>query len=77
MIELTLEELAVAAIGASLAVVVAAVWVAGWADGNARRRSVRWRVVCRLCRHVFEDRSGERRVTCPQCGAENRRRGRG
>lgn len=77
MIELTLEELAVAVIGASLAFVVAAWWISGWTNANARRRGVRRRVVCRLCRHVFEDRGNERVVACPQCGAGNERRRRG
>jgi hypothetical protein len=74
MIELTLEELAVAVIALGLMFVVGAAWIASWTNFNARRRSVRFRVVCRLCRHVFEDRSGGRYPHCPACGAANERR---
>ena len=76
MIELTLEDLAVGVVGGALVVVCGAVWVSRWSNANAARRGVKFRMECRLCRHVWEDRSGERDLDCPQCGATNRR-GRG
>jgi rRNA maturation endonuclease Nob1 len=63
-------------VGFSLAAVAAAVLISRWSNANAERRGVRHRVVCRICRHVFEERGRERRVECPECGALNER-GRG
>jgi hypothetical protein len=76
MIDLTLTEFAVAVVGASLLWVVAAVAVSRWSNANAERRALRDRVVCRICCHVFEERSRLRVVECPECGAANER-GRG
>jgi hypothetical protein len=74
MIELTLQELAAGVVGASLVVVCGAVWISRWSNANAERRGVRHRLVCRLCQHVWEDRSRERHPVCPACGAANARR---
>lgn len=78
MVELTFQELAIGVVGASLLVICGAVWVSRWSNANARRRGTRFRMVCRLCRHVWEDRSREKFPVCPSCGAGNRRKqGRG
>lgn len=74
MIDLTLTEFAVAVVGGSLLWVAASVAVSRWSNANAERRGVRDRVVCRICRHVFEDRERGKLVDCPECGAANERR---
>jgi len=74
MFELTFQELSVGVVGVALVFVCGAVWISRWSNGNAERRGVRFRLVCRLCRHVWEDRSRERYPVCPSCGADNRRR---
>jgi hypothetical protein len=45
---------------------------------HARResRSLKHRVICRLCLHAFEDHGGGGIVSCPRCGAANEK-GRG
>lgn len=71
MIELTLTELAVAIVGGCLVFVAGAVAISRWGNRNAERRGIRSRVICRICRHVFEDQGHEHLVTCPECGASN------
>lgn len=70
MIELSLTELAAAAIGASMVLIALFAWISRWSNGNAERRSLRHRAVCRLCLAVFEVRGGERDLTCPECGGK-------
>lgn len=40
---------------------------------GVERRSVRSRVICRLCLHAFEDHGSSRMPECPHCGALNER----
>ncbi len=73
MIELTLTELAVWALGGSMVVVTLFAWISRWSNRNAERRSLRRRLCCRLCLHVFEDPGHHRVCRCPQCGADTER----
>lgn len=73
MIDLTLTEFAVVVVGATLLFVSGAAFISRWSNANAERRGIRWRVVCRICRHVFEDRGRERHPACPRCGTANER----
>lgn len=70
MIELSLTELAAWSIGGSMVVVALFSWISRWSNRNAERRSLRNRIHCPLCLHVFEDGSGNRISRCPECGAE-------
>ena len=70
MIELSLTELALAAVGLSMVLVVFFAWVSRWSHANAERRSLRQRCVCRLCLAVFESPPHQREVVCPECGAK-------
>jgi hypothetical protein len=38
---------------------------------RTERRALADRVICRLCLHAFEERSRDRVVRCPACGAAN------
>jgi hypothetical protein len=42
---------------------------------HARReaRSLKDRVICRLCLHAFEDHAQAKIVNCPRCGAANQK----
>ena len=75
MIYLSLTELAFVVIGASMIVVVFFGWVSRWAAKNAERRSLRDRIICRLCLAVFEDSGRQRVVECPKCKAKTNRGG--
>lgn len=75
MIYLSLTELAFVVIGAGMLVVVFFGWVSRWAAGNAERRSLRNRIVCRLCLAVFEDSGRQQVVDCPDCGGKTNRGG--
>ena len=75
MIELTLVELAFVVIGLSMFFVVFFEWVSRWSNGNAERRGVRGRRVCRLCLAVFSKPDDEATAKCPECGALTDRRG--
>lgn len=70
MIELTLTELAAWSIGGSMVVVALFSWISRWSNRNAERRSLKNRVACPLCLHVFEDSGPHRVCRCPECGAE-------
>lgn len=75
MIELTLTELAFVVIGLAMLSIVFFAWVSRWAAGNAEKRSLRHRIVCRLCLAVFEDSGRQTEVECPKCGAKTNRGG--
>lgn len=42
---------------------------------RAEKRSLKRRVICRLCLHAFEVFSDEGLVDCPSCHTKNERRG--
>lgn len=73
MIELSLTELAVWAIGIAMAAVVVLEWSSRSSARSSERESVRRRVTCRLCLLVMEDEKREPVFRCPHCGAENER----
>jgi len=74
MIELNLVEFVVAVIGVSLAWIVGSAMHSRWSEAKALRQALKHRVACRLCGHVFEDRSREEFPQCPECGAANAKR---
>lgn len=72
MIEISLYELVVALLVGSFAVISLWTVVSRWSHGNAERRGVKQRTICRFCLHAFEsERGGGKVVHCPQCGAAN------
>lgn len=73
MIEFTLAQLAAWAIGASLVLIALFAWISRWSNRNAERRSLRARVTCRTCLHVFEDHGSHRVVRCTHCGSDTER----
>lgn len=75
MIDVNLTELAVAVIGLSMIVVAFFGWVSRWSAKNAERRSLKNRIICRLCLAVFEKDGREPVVNCPECGARTNRGG--
>ena len=75
MIEVTLTELAVGLLMAALLLVALFGWISRWSHRKAEIRSVRQRMVCRLCLAVFEKESHEEVVDCPECGAKTGRKG--
>lgn len=68
MIEWTLKDLAFWAVGGGMVLVALFSWISRWSNGNAERRSMRRRMVCRTCLNVFEDGGAARVVECPHCG---------
>ena len=75
MIDLTLTELAFVVIGMSMIAVLFFGWVSRWVTKNAEKRSLRDRIVCRLCLAVFEDSGRQPVVKCPECQAKTNRGG--
>lgn len=75
MIYLSLTELAFVVIGLAMVSVVFFGWVSRWAAKNAERRSLRSRIICRLCLAVFDDTGRQTVVDCPECGAKTNRGG--
>lgn len=72
--ELTLHELCLAVLVASGAVVLLFATGSRWLHARAEARSLRARVVCRLCLHAFEHdvhAASAPVVDCPRCGALN------
>lgn len=75
MIEVTLTELSVGLLMLALLLVVLFGWISRWSHHKAEKRSVRQRMVCRLCLTVFEHEGYESVVDCPECGAKTGRKG--
>lgn len=73
MIELSLHGLVAAMLIGSFALIALWTIVSRWSHGNAERRGVKHRVICRFCLHSFESEGGGKIVDCPRCGAANRR----
>ncbi|MEP4079640.1 hypothetical protein [Haloferula sp.] len=75
MIYLSLAELAFVAIGMAMLGVLFFGWVSRWSAKNAELRSLRHRIVCRLCLAVFEESGRQPVVECPECKAKTNRGG--
>ncbi len=75
MIEVDLTGLAFHVIALTLGLVFVLVLAERQRRAKRERRSVRDRVVCRLCLAVFEAPSRDPVQTCPECGAATERRG--
>lgn len=73
MIEISLYDLVIALLIGSFAVISLWTVVSRWSHGNAERRGVKNRTICRFCLHAFESENGDKIVHCPRCHAENRR----
>lgn len=72
--ELTIPEVVFALLATSGLTVLALSLISRWRDARAEARSLRERVVCRLCQHAFEDENHAPRgrvIACPICGAAN------
>ena len=73
MIELTLEELSLWLLAVPLLGIGMVVFLATLnrrAKVRLRKREI---VTCRVCGHVYKDRTKERRPECPECGRPNDR----
>lgn len=76
--QLTIPEFVFAVLAASGFAVVAMSIVSRWRHARSEARSLRARLVCRLCQHAFLDESHAPRgrvLPCPMCGAANQKGG--
>ena len=73
MIELTLEELALWLLGVPLLGIGLAVFLAYLNRRSRIRLRKREIVTCRVCGHVYKDKTKERHSLCPECGRANER----
>ncbi|MBK1883192.1 hypothetical protein JIN85_12255 [Luteolibacter pohnpeiensis] len=69
--ELTLIEFVLTVIIGSCGFILLALVISRSMRGRAERRSLRRRIICRLCLHAFEARNSEPVVRCPECGVAN------
>jgi len=74
--ELTLAEFVLMVLLGSTGLVLVTAVVSRTLHARAEARSLRHRVICRLCQHAFEDSGTTTLVSCPHCHAANER-GRG
>ncbi len=73
MIHLTLTHLILVYLVLILGVLFC-VWVSGEILRSRRERQMRKNyVICGICDHIYEDRTGKTLLTCPRCGALNER----
>jgi rubrerythrin len=75
--ELTIPEFVFAVLASSGLAVVAISLISRRMHARAEARSLRNRIICRLCLHAFLDESApsrQRIITCPNCGASNEKR---
>lgn len=78
--ELTISEFVFAVLVCSGLVVLVFSLVSRWRHASGEARSLRDRMVCRLCQHAFVDEGHVPRgrvITCPICGAVNEKGCRG
>jgi predicted RNA-binding Zn-ribbon protein involved in translation (DUF1610 family) len=73
MIELTLEELALWLLGVPLLGIGFVVFLAHLNRRGRIRLRKREIVTCRVCGHVYKDKTKERHPLCPECGRANDR----
>ena len=76
--DLTISEFALVVLVCSGFAVVVFTLVSRWRHARAEARSLRGRVICRLCMHAFEDEGHApkgRVIACPNCGAANEKGG--
>ena len=73
MIDMTMEDFLLWAIGVPL-VGIAFVTMIGGMRKRARKRSLRQEIVlCRICGHVYQDKTREKFPECPECESVNER----
>jgi hypothetical protein len=75
MIELSLTELSVAVLAATMLWIFALAGSAGYREARERRRAAKDRRICRLCLAVFESGSRDAVQDCPECGAKTGAKG--
>ncbi|MBT8036023.1 MAG: hypothetical protein KJO21_00635 [Verrucomicrobiae bacterium] len=73
MIELTMEEFMLWVIGVPILVIGFYGIIAGLKRRAAIRTAQSQIVCCRVCGHLYRDRSRERSPQCPGCGRANHR----
>ena len=69
--DLNLADFVLFALLGSCALVLVSAVVSRTLHSRAEYRSLKKRVVCRLCLHAFEDARDQDIVECPVCGAAN------
>ena len=53
---------------------LACIWISGvWISARRERRRRRDFVICKICDHIYEDRTTKELVQCPRCKALNER----
>jgi rubrerythrin len=71
--EISLPHFVLAVVFGSCALVLALAAVSRYLHYCSEKRSLRKRLICRLCLHAFEDSSDALLVDCPVCHAANER----
>lgn len=71
--EVSLSEFVVWVLAVSLGLTGLFILTSRLSRRGAECRSLRHRIICRLCLHVWEDHSSARTPECPQCGGLNER----
>lgn len=73
MIELTLEDFILWAIGVPLVGIAVYTVFVGLSRRSHIRAAKNQVITCRVCGHIYQDRSREKSPPCPQCGRANDR----
>jgi len=74
--ELTLADFVLIAVCGSCFLVLLFTMISRTLHARGEARSLKNRVICRLCLHAFEDHGHDKIVNCPRCGAASQK-GRG
>lgn len=74
--DLTLADFVLFVVFGSCFLVLSFTMISRTLHARSEARSLKNRVICRLCLHAFEDRGPDQIVNCPRCGAANEK-GRG
>lgn len=71
--EFTLTEFALTVICASGAIVCLLSFLSWWTARQNEKRSLRMRIICRLCLHAYEESEDVGLSQCPDCRTQNKR----
>jgi protein-arginine kinase activator protein McsA len=72
--EITLSHFVLTVVFGCCVCVLALAAVSRYLHYRSEKRSLRRRIICRLCLHAFEDVSDAVLVDCPACHARNERK---
>ena len=71
--ELTLADFVLFAVCGSCFLVLLLTMISRTLHARREARSLKDRVICRLCLHAFEDHGHGKILNCPRCGAANQK----